>query len=348
MADAALQRFRLRALLSLPRPILRGLAGGGVVYIGGRTLDPPLQFLASQARRLAPLSSLTPQEARVGSAQALVPMAAKLEPGVRVEFLQVPGGDDPLAARAYRSEDQDPDAPLMVFAHFGGGVIGDLDTAEAFCALLAKIARCPVLSVDYRLAPENRFPAGLEDVLSAYRWARDNAAHFGALQGRVAIGGDSMGGNFAAVTAQEMKRVCEPQPILQLLIYPLVDVASETASMTTYAQAYPLSRGTLEWFMGHYMRPGDSPADPRLSPSKAGDLSGLAPAVIATAGFDPLLDQGEAYAKALRAAGVSVDYRCYDNLAHAFTAFTGVVPAAEAACREIARLVRDRFAGASP
>ena len=182
-------------------------------------------------------------------------------------------------------------------------------------------------------------------MLAAYRWARDNAPRFGAPAGQVAIGGDSMGGNFAAVIAQEMKRAGEPQPALQLLIYPALDVASETASMTTYADAYPLSRATMAWFMGHYMGPGDSPADPRLSPVRAADLSGLAPAVVVTAGFDPLLDQGEAYARRLREAGVPVVYRCYDHLAHAFTAFTGVVPAADVACREIAGLVRAAFAG---
>lgn len=343
MADSALRKWGLRALLCLPRPILRGLAGGGVVYQGGRTLDPRLQLLAAQALRLPPLSSLTPAEARAGSAQSLAPLAGRIEPGARIEALTVPGAAGPIAARAYRSADQDPGAPLMVFAHFGGGVIGDLDTCEVFCAILAKVARCPILSVDYRLAPEHRFPAGLEDVLAAYRWARDNAPRFGAPMGRVAVGGDSMGGNFAAVVAQEMKRAGEPQPALQLLIYPALDVASETTSMTTYAQAYPLSRATMAWFMGHYMGPGDSPTDPRLSPVRAGNLAGLAPAVIATAGFDPLLDQGEIYARRLREAGVPVVYRCYDHLAHAFTAFTGVIPAADAACREIAALARTAF-----
>ena len=203
------------------------------------------------------------------------------------------------------------------------------------------IAKTAVLSVDYRLAPDHRFPAGLDDVLAAYRWGRDNAARFGALPGTAAIGGDSMGGNFAAIVPQEMRRTGEAQPALQLLIYPAVDVASETASMTTYADAYPLSRPIMDWFMGHYMGPDADPADPRLSPDKAADLAGLAPAVVITAGFDPLVDQGEAYAKRLRAAGVPVTYRCYDSLAHGFTAFTGAVPAADAACREVARLVRE-------
>jgi len=135
----------------------------------------------------------------------------------------------------------------------------------------------------------------------------------------------------------------EPRPAAQILIYPAVDVASETPSMTTYADAYPLTRATMDWFMGHYMSADADPADPRLSPDRTADLTGLAPAVVATAGFDPLVDQGEGYAKRLQAAGVPVLYRCYDSLAHGFTAFTGAIPAADGACREIAGLVRQAF-----
>ena len=344
MADLAVQKFILKAMMSLPSPVLRAMSGGGVVYRGGRTLDPRFQFLAHAARRLPSLASLSPEEARAASAQGLGVMSGPSEPGVRTESLSIERtGDGPLHLRAYRPAEQDSTTPPIVFAHFGGGVIGDLETCHAFCGILARIARTAVISVDYRLAPDHRFPAGLDDVLAAFRWARDNAARFGALPGAAAIGGDSMGGNFAAVAAQEMKRAGEAPPVLQLLIYPAVDVASETASMNTYADAYPLSAPVMDWFMGHYMGPDADPADPRLSPDKTADLSGLAPAVVVTAGFDPLVDQGEAYAKRLIAAGVPVTYRCHDSLAHGFTAFTGAVPAADAASREVARLVREAF-----
>ena len=343
MADPAVQKFILKALMSLPSPVLRAMSGGGTVYRGGRTLDPRFQFLAHAAAKLPSLTSLAPDEARAASARGLAAMSGPPEPGVRTESLSIDGPNGPIKLRAYRPADQDSSAPLIVFAHFGGGVIGDLETCHAFCGILARIARTAVISVDYRLAPDHRFPAGLDDVLAAFRWARDNAARFGALPGTAAIGGDSMGGNFSAIVAQEMKRLGEAQPALQLLIYPAVDVASETPSMTTYGDAYPLSRPIMDWFMGHYMGPDADPADPRLSPNKTEDLSGLAPAVVITAGFDPLVDQGEAYAKRLVAAGVPTTYRCYDSLAHGFTAFTGAVPAADTACREIARLVRAAF-----
>ncbi|HLZ74007.1 alpha/beta hydrolase [Phenylobacterium sp.] len=345
MPSPGTQRTIVRTLLSLPIPMLRLMAGGGVVYQGGRTLDPRLQYLAAQARGTPAMTGFSPQEARVGSAMSLAVMTGDIEPGVRVESLDIPGPAGTIPARLYRPEAQDSKAPVMVFGHFGGGVIGDLETCHVFCSILAKTARGPVLSVDYRLAPEHRFPAGLEDMLAAYRWGRDNAERFGAPAAQAAVGGDSMGGNFAAVVCQELKKAGEPQPTLQLLIYPWVDVACESASMTTYGDAFPLTRATLDWFAGHYMGPGDSPADTRLSPLRATDVSGLAPAIVVTAGFDPLLDQGEAYARRLKEAGVPVIYRCYDSLAHAFTAFTGAVPCADVACREVAGLVREGFEG---
>jgi acetyl esterase/lipase len=345
MADIAFQRFALKAMLSLPTPILRALSGGGVVFQGGRTLDPRLQYLANAARAQGGAGAVTPELLRAASAGSLALVAGDPEPGVRAEDLSIAAPHGGIPARAYRPEGQDPAAPIMVFAHFGGGVIGDLDTCDVFCTILARIVRCPVLSIDYRLAPEHRFPAGLDDVLAAYRWARDNAARFGAPAGKAAIGGDSMGGAFAAAIAQDLKRAGEPQPVLQLLIYPAVDLASETQSMSIYANAYPLSRGLMDWFAAQYLGPDGDPTDPRASPIRAEDLSGLCPAIVVTAGFDPLVDQGEAYAKRLRDAGVPVVYRCYDGLAHAFTAFTGAAPAADIACREVAGLVREGIEG---
>lgn len=303
------------------------------------------QALAEAARGRPPLTAFEPAVARPAVAAALKAVAGPLEPGVVVEPLSIEGPGGAIALRAYRPDNQDAAAPLLVFAHMGGGVIGDLDSCEAFCSVLAGVGRCPVLSVDYRLAPEHRFPAGLEDVLAAYRWARGHAARFGAPAGKAAVGGESMGANFAAVVAQEMKRTGEPQPALQLLVYPLTEIDSQTQSMTTQADAYPTPRATLEWMMGHYLPPGADPADPRLSPLHAEDISGLAPAIVVTAGFDPLADQGEAYAKRLSDAHVPVIYRCYRSLPHAFAAYTGAVPAAAIACREIAGLFREGLEG---
>jgi len=345
MTQPATQRLVLHALLSLPTPILRLMSGGAAVYQGGRTLDPRLQFIAAQARGEPPLQTLSPEQARRAVARLCALLAGAPEPGASTEFIAIPGPGGAIPARLYRPQAQDPEAPVLVFAHLGGGVLGDLETCHTFCTLLAAIGRGPVLSVDYRLAPEHKFPAGLEDVLAGYRYARDNAERFGAPAAQAAIGGDSWGGNLAAVVCQDLKRAGEPQPALQLLIYPGTEVACESASVTTYADAFPLNRAIMDWSMGHYMGPGDDPADPRLSPLLEPDLSGLAPAIVITAGFDPLHDEGEAYARRLKAAGVPTVYRCYDSLTHAFTAITGAVPAADVAAREIAGLVREGLEG---
>ncbi|MFM8821165.1 MAG: alpha/beta hydrolase [Phenylobacterium sp.] len=347
MSRAAQARTVLSWILSLPAPVLRLMSGGAATYREGRTLDPRLQFLAAGARRGRPMSAMTPEEARRASAAAFTATAEPIPPGVRVEALTVPSGAGERPARLYRPGRSSPDVPILVFAHMGGGVIGDLDTTDGFCGRLAEATGGPVLSVDYRLAPEHRFPAGYDDVLAAFRWARDSAGTLGAAPGRAAIGGDSMGGLFAAALAQEMRRTGEPAPDLQLLVYPCVDLASETPSMTAFADAFPLDRATMEWFVGHYLSAGDDPLEPRNAPGRTEDLSGLAPAVIATAGFDPLVDQGETYARRLAAAGVPVDYRRYDSLVHGFTAFGGVVPEARRACAEIASLVAARLSRTS-
>ena len=164
MADPAVQKAILKLMLSLPTPVLRMMSGGGVVWQGGRTLDPRFQFLAAGGSRAPAMSSLSPVEARAGSAGGLAMMSGKPEAGVRTENLSIDGPGGPIPVRAYRPADQDSSTPLMVFAHFGGGVIGDLETCDAFCGILARIARTAVLSVDYRLAPEHRFPVGLDDV----------------------------------------------------------------------------------------------------------------------------------------------------------------------------------------
>jgi len=223
----------------------------------------------------------------------------------------------------------------LVYYHFGGGVIGTLENCERLCGLISKEAGAPVLSVDYRLAPEHKFPAGLDDAMQAYAWAVDNAARYGASVGRAAVGGDSMGGNFAALAAQQFRKT--KPPVMQLLIYPGLDLVSDTPSMHDFADAFPLTAETVDFFMKNYLPPHVEPSDPRVSPGRAQDLSGLAPALIYGAGFDMLLDQGEAYAQRLREAGVKANYACFESLPHGFVAFPEATPAAEQALRKIAR-----------
>ncbi len=341
-----IQTTLVRLMLKLPPSWLVRLSGGRPVEIGGRVLDPHTQILAHGASRQPPMSSLDAEAGRAASAAGLAMLAAPPEPGVTWRDETMSHGGHEVPVRIYRPDDQDPAMPAIAYFHFGGGVIGDLETCHAFVTILARLVRAPVVSVDYRLAPEHKWPAGLDDCQAAYEWTLKNAASLGAPAGEAAIGGDSMGGNFAAIIAQDARRHGLPLPALQLLIYPAVDVSQESPSHVTYGEAYPLDTETMRWFMNHYLPEGQDPADVRISPGQEMDLEGLPPAVIVTAGFDPLVDEGAAYARRLDAAGVDVVYKCYDSLAHGFTAFTGASPAADAACREIAGMVRDALARA--
>jgi acetyl esterase/lipase len=345
MANPAVQTFITKLVMSMPEPLLRALSGGAAVEVGGRTLDPQFQLMAHASKTAPKMTNFPPAIARAGAAMSFKITQGPLEPGVAVEDFDIPAPHGALPARSYRPNNQDPSAPVFVYLHMGGGVIGDLDTGHGFCAILAKGARCAVVSIDYRLAPEHKFPAGLDDSLFAYRWVRDNAARFGAQAGIAAIGGDSMGGNFSAIVVHDLKKAAEPQPVLQLLVYPATDIASRTPSMTTYADAFPLTTETMTWFMQHYAPDGVDHADVRLSPMMEESFAGVAPAIVVTAGFDPLCDQGELYARMLRDAGVPTLYRCYDSLAHGFLGFPGMVKKANIACREIAGLVRHAFDG---
>lgn len=339
----SLQSIIAKTFLRLPAGWLVKMSGGKPVKLGGRVLDPYLQFIAHGAAKQPPMSSLTPEEARDASSQGLAMLGAKPEPGVTDEgfSLNAPGRDIPV--RLYRPQVQNAQTPMMVYLHMGGGVIGDLEICHVFCSILAKVTGGPVLSVDYRLAPEHKFPAGLEDSIFAYEWALKNAENYGAPAGRASLGGDSMGGNFTAIIAQEMKRQHKPLPDLQLLIYPATDITSTLPSREIYGETYPLSTDTMNWFMAQYLADGQSNDDLRISPALETGLDGLPPAVLVTAGFDPLVDEGEAYAKRLEDAGVRTIFKCYDSLAHGFTAFTAVTPVADAACREIAGFVKTLY-----
>ncbi|PKQ07840.1 MAG: alpha/beta hydrolase [Alphaproteobacteria bacterium HGW-Alphaproteobacteria-11] len=332
----SVQKFIVRTLLKLPDGILIKMSGGKPLAIDGRILDARTQFLAVQGAKQPSITTLAPAAARAGTAAGLSLLDDAPRESVAVRELSVPGPGGPLAARLYTPKDASGPLPGLVFFHFGGCVIGDLDTCHTFCAMIADVAQCAVLNVAYRLAPEHKFPAAVDDALAAYRWAEAHAADLGMIAGRVGVGGDSAGGYLSAVVAQEEKRAGRAGPALQLLIYPVTDWEWKGGSMDSCANVYPLTADIMSWFAGLYLNDAAEAKDVRVSPMKEPDLTGLAPAIVVTAGFDPLRDQGADYAEKLKAAGVAVTYRCEDSLAHAFTAMTGVVPAAKAACEKIA------------
>lgn len=336
---ARVTRWMAQQALNRPERVLIAASGGQPRGAGGRTLDPRFQFLEHQARKRSG-QPITLAAARSQTRLLAKLFGGKAEPGVRWQDVELACDERSVPARLYRPSDQDHSLPAIVFCHFGGGVVGDLETCHAFCSILCRIVRTAVVSVDYRLAPEHPFPAGLEDCLSAYRWTVANAQErLGAAERPPVIGGDSIGGNFAAVICHALKRAGERQPSLQLLIYPATDMTAEGGSMEVFADAFPLTGDTMRWFLSQYAPPETDLQQWRLSPGRVGDLSALAPALIFGAGFDPLSDQAEHYAAALLAAGVSARHRCFERLAHGFTAFTGAIPAAEAACRLIAKEV---------
>jgi acetyl esterase len=294
-------------------------------------LDPHISGLLEliAASGYPPMHEGTPEDGRRGLRAMscdLVRPDDVIQVG-EVREVTVPGADGDRPARLYRPEGAGP-WPTTVFLHGGGFVIGDLDTHDQVCRRLCRDAGTVVLSVDYRLAPEHPFPAGVEDALAATRWA---ATHLDELGGddRLAIGGDSAGGNLSAVVAQAM-----PEKITaQLLIYPATDVAGDYPSRKENAEGYFLELSMMEWFFLHYVTDveGLDAHDPRLSPLRAVSLSGQPPAVVVTAEFDPLRDEGEAYADRLEAVGVTVERARYDGLIHGFVDMAAVSPSAERA-----------------
>lgn len=236
----------------------------------------------------------------------------------RVDDRLVPGADNDVPVRVYTPHDAvGGDAGLLLWLHGGGWVIGDLDTADATARALANRSGAVVVSVDYRLAPEHRAPAALEDALAALTWSVENAELLGVDASRVAVGGDSAGGNVAAVLCQRVRDGFGPYIDFQLLIYPVVDCTLSHPSIEENAEGYFLTKDAMVWFTGHYVGELD-PKDPSVSPLHADTLAGLPPALVITAQYDPLRDEGEAYATALRDAGVPVEAVRYDGQIHGF------------------------------
>ncbi len=270
-----------------------------------------------------PLNELSPAEARA-LFKDLVALDQP-EEVTRVDDRVVPGADNDVPVRVYTpAHAVGVEAPLLVWFHGGGWVIGDLDTADATARALANRSGAVVVSVDYRLAPEHPAPAALEDALAALTWSVENAELLGANAANVAVGGDSAGGNLAAALCIRVRDEFGPDIDFQLLVYPVIDCTLSHASIDENAEGYFLTKDTMVWFIGHYL--GDIDAkDPSVSPLHAPTLAGLPPALVITAEFDPLRDEGEAYAAALREAGVEVEAVRYEGQIHGFMGMAALI-----------------------
>ncbi len=338
------QETLTRLVMSLPSGVIQAMAGKKV-KADGVALDPRIALMAKQAEKRPATHLLPVNVVRAGAQAGFALTAGKRRASVAIRDLRVPGGDGvELDARLYTPPGATGAEPLLVYYHQGGCVIGGIWMSDVWCSILAEDVRCVVLSVDYRHAPEHRFPAAVDDAIASFEWAAANAKSLGADGKRVGIGGDSAGGYLSAVTCLARRAAGQAQPHLQLLIYPCTDWTSVGGTMETMAHAYPLSKPTMEWFAGHYFSAAEERQDWRGSPALVPEKSGLAPAYVYTAGFDPLTTQVAAYADMLKAAGVTTACRHFPALSHSFTVMAGVVPAARKALALIAADVKAAFA----
>jgi acetyl esterase len=312
----------LKVIPWVPTRAKRLLSGGRSVTIDGNTLDPTLQLALSGLRAFGINGLVLGQDPAASRAQLREMTLGFGGPliHVGVSDVSIPGPAGPIPARHYHPATSGP-APLVVFYHGGGWVIGDLDTHDPVCRLTCRDADVHVLSIDYRLAPEHPAPAAVDDAYAAFKWACEHAEELGAIPDKIAVGGDSAGGNLAAIVSQLARdeNPQGPQPVLQWLIYPRTDFTAQTRSLTLFADGFLLTKADIDWFTDQYLGgSGVDPADPRVSPLFAESLAGLPPALIATAGFDPLRDEGNRYAAALHEAGTHVDLRSMRSLTHGF------------------------------
>ncbi|HUY65550.1 MAG TPA: alpha/beta hydrolase [Acidimicrobiales bacterium] len=338
--------------------LLLGLLGAGPpVEREGRVLNRSSQALVGTVNRLS------------GSAEGFDPSAMRAQSGRVARVLMPIRTDVHVSGRVIPGPAAAPDVPIriyrrygsglgagpgskqqaIVFFHGGGWVTGDLDTHDSLCRMLAAVSRCLVVAVGYRLAPEDPFPAAADDALAAYRWVHRHSGELGIARGQVGVMGDSAGGNLAAVVAQETRsdggssQPDVPTPLAQGLVYPVVDARLDTDSMREMAGEFLLTREAMEYFRQAYLPDRSDWATAKASPLLAPDLAGLAPALVVTAGFDPLRDDGANYAEALRSAGVEVEYRCYDDQIHGFMAMGVLADAlalATEVCDSMGRLMR--------
>lgn len=359
MVEIAREVQGMVANLALRMPIswINILAGPSVT-VDGRTLDGRTQWFLKLLARSGhkPLPELGVAEARTEFDAFQTIMGGKPAPVGEIVDRIVAPGVAPIAApivggptgtlrvRIYRPAGSVARLlPAILYFHGGGFTIGSLEGYDLPCRFFCARSGCVVVAVDYRLAPEHKFPAAVDDAVAAFRWLAADATQLGIDPARIVVAGDSAGGTLAAVVAQEMRGAPQP-PCLQWLIYPAADLAGQTGSHDSCGEGFLLSRADMEWFLGLYFADPAEARDPRASPLRATDLSGLPPALVFTAGFDPLRDEGQAYAERLAAAGVKTVHREFDSLIHGFIGMRGALQGAARAMDEMVAGLRHELA----
>jgi acetyl esterase len=333
----------VRAACGLPAAAQRALFGAPP-RLEGQELAPDLHVLLQLARWQGESSLVegrTPAQARAEHVESAPIVTGRRRPMREVAALGIPGSAGEIPARLYVSHATPAGpGPLIVYYHGGGWVVGNLATHDGVCRFLAAHTGFRVLSVDYRLAPEHPFPAPVEDAVAAFEWAAANAARIGVDAARIGVAGDSAGANLSAAVCLHARDRDGARPAMQLLLYPPTDVVGETESRRTFAEGFLLTKKDMEWFEAHYLPDGCEADDPRASMMRAADLSGLPLAYVATAGFDPLRDEGEIYAERMREAGVTVVLRRHPGLIHGFANLTAISRTSRAAMHEVCGALR--------
>ena len=321
------------------------LLDGHRIRRGSRTMDPKAQIVGEFVKSIRVPGYFPPLPELRQQLRTMVTLMDEPAPALaRIENVRIPGPAGEIPARVYAARAAGGALmPAVAYFHGGGWVQGDLETHHGLCARLAQHAGALVLAVDYRLAPEHKFPAAVEDCLAAYTWLRAHGRELGADPARVAVAGDSAGGNLSAVVSQLAAAGKVPVPTCQALIYPAVDFSFETDSHRDMVDGHVIPRDRVLWYMEQYLRSEADKADLRASPLRAPSLAGQPPAMIVTAGFDPLRDEGHAYAERLRGAGVNVIYREYPGQIHAFVSLTKAIPQGLACTLEVADFLRQRL-----
>lgn len=335
------KRRGLQAMLALPASVKAQLSKRQRARVNGKQLSLDAQFILwlGNLAGQPDLSTLTPEASRQQT-EAVTKVFGFSGPEVRqVRDLEVAGPSGDVPARLYVPRGAAEQGPLLVYFHGGGFVDGNLDTIDGVCRFLSTASRVRLLSVAYRKAPEHPFPAAVDDARSALTWAQEKTRSLGVDPSRIGVGGDSSGANLATVVCLLARDDGGPPPVFQLLIYPVVDATRKTESFRLFGDHFGLTAAKYEWFLDHYVTPKQR-ADVRISPLLADDLSRLPPAHVLTAGFDILHDEGAAYTQRLRDVGVSVTYRCRDDLFHGFIRFYEIVPSARTALEEAAISLR--------
>lgn len=313
-------------------------------------LDPQAQALIASVAGGKPVEQMTTQEMREALEERTRLTGGDPEPVDQVVPGVAPGPAGPIPVRIYvpvGGRPSDRSLPGLLYFHGGGWARGSLQTHDIVCRALANGAGCVVVSVDYRMAPEHKFPAAFEDSLDATRWVAAHAAELGIDPVRLAVAGDSAGGNLAAAVALALRDAGGPRLVHQLLIYPVTDHAFDTPSYLENAEGYMLTRSSMQFYWQLYLGNESDADDFRASPLRARDFSGLPPALVITAEFDPLRDEGRAYADRLRAAGTPVVYREYPGMVHGFVTWGGVLDAGKQAVREASAALREAFDAAA-